>query len=183
MLKSKLWLWKYCRRRFLTWPHFGISSTDPNGRPTLYSIISSTIGKLAFEWSNLRILSTDSKIVPQESTAQLLSFEWSRHRLFLVEETLWCDFRPWASKPVHRWVCLFVFSFRFFRKTPSPVLAPKEPEKSPERLAKGSKSSKDLKKLVTMVLLFFYFIANNNEGRYFCEEQSFIISVGKPGFC
>lgn len=31
------------------------------------------------------------------------------------------------------------------RKTPSPVLAPKEPEKSPERLAKGSKSSKDLK--------------------------------------
>lgn len=78
-------------------------------------------------------------------------------------------------------VCLFS-SFRFFRKTPSPVLAPKEPEKSPERLSKGSKSSKDLKKLVTMVLLFFYFIANNNEGRYFCEEQSFIISVGKPGF-
>ena len=32
-----------------------------------------------------------------------------------------------------------------------------------------------------MVLLFFYFIAKI-EGRYFCEEQSFIISVGKPGF-
>ena len=33
-----------------------------------------------------------------------------------------------------------------------------------------------------MVLLFFYSIANTNEGRYFCEEQSFVISVGKPGF-
>ena len=33
-----------------------------------------------------------------------------------------------------------------------------------------------------MVLLFFYFIANTNEGRYFCEEQRFVISVGKPGF-
>ena len=34
-----------------------------------------------------------------------------------------------------------------------------------------------------MVLLFFYNSANNNEGRYFCEEQSFTIhSVGKPGF-
>jgi len=89
--------------------------------------------------------------------------------------------RELPSLFIVEFVCLF-FSFRFFRKTPSPVLAPKEPEKSPERLAKGSKSSKDLKRLVTMVLLFFYFIANNNEGRYFCEEQSFIISVGKPGF-
>ena len=88
--------------------------------------------------------------------------------------------RKLPSLFIVEFVCLFS-SFRFFRKTPSPVLAPKEPEKSPERLAKGSKSSKDLKKLVTMVLLF-YFIANNNEGRYFCEEQSFIISVGKPGF-
>ena len=90
--------------------------------------------------------------------------------------------RELPSLFIVEFVYLFVFSFRFFRKTPSPVLAPKEPEKSPERLAKGSKSSKDLKRLVTMVLLFFYFIANNNEGRYFCEEQSFIISVGKPGF-
>ena len=132
MLKSKLWLWKYCRRRFLTWPHFGISSIDPNGRPTLYSIISSTIGKLAFEWSNLRILSTDSKIVPQESTAQLLSFEWSRHRLFLVEETLWCDFRPWASKPVHRWVCLFVCFLLFVssEKLLRPFSLPKSQKKA-----------------------------------------------------
>ena len=139
MLKFKLWLWKYCRRRFLTWPHFGISSTDPNGRPTLYSIISSTIGKLAFEWSNLRILSTDSKIVPQESTAQLLSFEWSRHRLFLVEETLWCDFRPWASKPVHRWVCLFVFFFSFRQKNSFASSRSQRARKKPRKTRKGIK--------------------------------------------
>ena len=36
------------------------------------------------------------------------------------------------------------------RKTPSPVLiVPKEPEKSSEKIGKGSKSHKDLKRFVT----------------------------------
>lgn len=158
MLKSKLWLWKYCRRRFLTWPHFGISSTDPNGRPTLYSIISSTIGKLAFEWSNLRILSTDSKIVPQESTARLLSFEWSRHRLFLVEETLWCDFRPWASKPVHRWVCLFVFFFSFLQKNSFASSRSQRARKKPRKTRKGIKIQQRLEEVSNhgLVVLLLY---------------------------
>ena len=131
MLKSKLWLWKYCRRRFLTWPHFGISSTDPNGRPTLYSIISSTIGKLAFEWSNLRILSTDSKIVPQESIAQLLSFEWSRHRLFFSRGDLVMWFSPvsfQACSSLSLFVCflLFVSSEKLLR----PFSLPKSQKKA-----------------------------------------------------
>lgn len=45
------------------------------------------------------------------------------------------------------------FCFHFdFRKTPSPVLlVPKEPEKSIERLGKGTKSNKDFKRYMSLV--------------------------------